>query len=438
MESDLIAALATPAAAGSIGIIRLSGAGIDRISSQLLDRPAVAGRICKRSFLADDRAVIDEGIALLFAAPGSFTGEDVLELQGHGGVAVLDLLLQRCLQLGARQAAPGEFTRRAFANGRISLEQAEGIADLIGATTDRAARLAAASARGAIGDRCRGLSGRLRKLRADIEALIDFSDQDIEPESGARLRAGIGRLAGELAGFTDECRASLALRRSARITLIGAPNVGKSSILNRLAGEQAAIVADEPGTTRDLVRAAVCVNGLAVEVTDTAGLRGGGSRTEREGMRRALASARESDMTIEVRDCRQPDAPAARPEGLPEPDLIALNKIDAGRIDPGADGRRIRISAKTGAGFRLLAERIGRHLAGDGGETTLLARQRHVDALQRAQAELAAAASHDPGAAPELAAELLRRADACLGEIVGAAVADDILGDIFSRFCIGK
>ena len=335
MASDLIAAVATPAAAaGSIGVVRLSGSGIDRISAELLDRPAVAGRICKRTFLAADRSVLDEGIALLFAAPRSFTGEDVLELQGHGGVAVVNRLLQRCLQLGARPAGPGEFSRRAFANGRISLEQAEGIADLIGATTDRAARLAAASAAGAIGRRCREFSKQLREIRANIETFIDFSDQDLEPESAEKVRRRIGELAAALGEFAGECRASLGLRQRLQVAVIGAPNVGKSSILNRLTGEQTAIVAAEAGTTRDLVRATIALGGLAVEVADTAGLRTGGGEVEQEGMRRAREAARGADLIIEVRDCRQPEA-AARPDSLPAPDLTVLNKIDtAGLSSP--------------------------------------------------------------------------------------------------------
>ena len=439
MESDLIAAVATaPGAAGSIGIVRLSGSGIDRISAELLDQPALAGRICKRAFLDADHSVLDEGIALLFAAPRSFTGEDVLELQGHGGIAVVNRLLQRCLQLGARPAGPGEFTRRAFVNGRINLEQAEGIADLIGATTDRAARLAAASARGAIGRRCREFSKQLREIRANIEAFIDFSDQDIEPDSAAKVRASIGELTGRIGEFASECQASLVLRQSMRIALIGAPNVGKSSILNRLTGEATAIVSEEAGTTRDLVRATVAINGLAVEVADTAGLRAHAASVEQEGMQRALEAARGADLTIEVRDCRQPEQAAALPEDLAAPELTVLNKIDAAGIEPGRVQGAIRLSAKTGAGIQLLAEEVSRRLAGSGGETSVLARQRHVDSLHKALELLAEAGSHDPAGCPEVAAELLRAADACLGEIVGVSVADDILGEIFSRFCIGK
>ncbi|MCY4325410.1 MAG: 50S ribosome-binding GTPase [Betaproteobacteria bacterium] len=258
------------------------------------------------------------------------------------------------------------------------------------------------------------------------------------PESATKIRADIEQLANELGALAGQCRSSLTMRQASRITLIGEPNVGKSSILNRLTGEQTAIVDAEAGTTRDLVRATIAINGLAVEIADTAGLRKPAGAIEQEGMRRAHEAARAADLTIEVRDCRQPDRAATAPDQLPAADLIVLNKIDAAGLKPGCDQGVIRLSAKTGAGIDLLAGEIARLLAAGSAETSILARQRHVDALDKALELLSEAAAANPDGDPEVAAELLRSADARLGEIVGVNVADDVLGEIFARFCIGK
>ena len=434
--SDLIAAAATPAGRGGISVVRVSGAGLSSLEAAILNRPARPGRICRRSFLDHAGRAIDSGLALRFVAPASYTGENVLELHAHGGPAVLSRLLKRCCELGARLAGPGEFTQRAFLNGRLDLAQAEGIADLINAATERAATMAAASARGELSTHCLAIDGRLKELRADLEAELDFGDEDIAPPDSAQLRARCGVIATEINNLCARCSRSVALCAGARVALIGAPNVGKSSLLNQLAGTELAIVDAQPGTTRDIVHATCDIHGLAVNLADTAGLRSGAGRIEREGMRRARAAA-EVALVILVEDA---SAATEREADWPQPDLVVRNKIDlVADLGPTRANKTIALSARTGEGIELLRTAISEAIGADAcaEEDMFLARARHVEALSRASSALAEAATMS-WALPETAAEVLRQAHNALGEISGRTVADNILDEIFARFCIGK
>lgn len=429
-SGELIAAAATAQGKGAIGIVRLSGAGAAKLAARLLDRPPRPGRVSRRRFLAADGRVIDEGLVLAFRAPRSFTGEDMLELQGHGGTAVLQALLARCIELGARLADPGEFALRAFGNGKIDLTQAEGIADLINATSARAARLAAASMGGALRSALDGLGAELLAARGQIEAAIDFGeDVDFGGKHLRRMRAGLKRLSARAAELLAECRRAAACQEGASIALVGRPNAGKSSLLNALAGRDAAIVDGRPGTTRDVVAATVEIDGVAATVYDTAGLRDGGSKVEREGMRRARRRQEEADVVVLVQDVRDERPPAA------VHDVLALNKIDLLPRKPRGGGKRVPVAAKTGAGLPALRRALALALGRGGDEPAFLARARHVQALEEAAAALAAAAG---GGELVAAAEHLRRAQERLGTITGAVGVEDLLGEIFARFCIGK
>ncbi|MBF2735183.1 MAG: tRNA uridine-5-carboxymethylaminomethyl(34) synthesis GTPase MnmE [Betaproteobacteria bacterium AqS2] len=430
-SGELIAAAATAQGKGAIGIVRLSGTGAAALAKRLLDRPPRPGRVNRRRFLAADGGVIDEGLVLAFRAPRSFTGEDMLELHGHGGTAVLQALLARCIELGARLAEPGEFALRAFGNGKIDLTQAEGIADLINATSARAARLAAASMGGALRAALDGLGAELLAARGQLEAAIDFGeDVDFGGKHQRRLRADLKRLSARAAALLAECRRAAACQEGASIALVGRPNAGKSSLLNALAGRDAAIVDGRPGTTRDVVTATVEIDGVAATVYDTAGLRDGGSKVEREGMRRARRRQEEADVVVLVQDVRD-ERPAAAAH-----DVLALNKIDLLPQRPRAGGKKVPVAAKTGAGLPALRRALARALGrGGGDEPAFLARARHVRALEEAAAALAAAAA---GGELVAAAEELRRAQERLGTITGAVGVEDLLGEIFARFCIGK
>ena len=431
-DSDLIAAAATAQGKGAIGIVRLSGTGALDVGKSILDRPARIERINRRQFLAADGRVIDAGIALCFRGPRSFTGEDMLELQGHGGVAVQRMLLERCLELGARLAEPGEFSLRAFSNGKLDLTRAEGIADLINATSARAARLAAASMSGALGAALDGLDQELLAVRSGIEAAIDFGE-DVE-FSAKHLRA-LGAAARALsrrgAELLEQCRRAAACQEGASIALVGRPNAGKSTLLNLLCGEDAAIVDSQPGTTRDVVSKPAEIDGIAVMVHDTAGLRPGGAAVEREGMRRTRRMQEAADVVVAVQDAREDEPPAI------EHDLLVLNKIDLLQAKPRSTGKRVAMAAKTGAGLAALRRALARALGAAGDEPAFLARARHVRALEECVQELEAAARSAP-AELVAAAEHLRRAHERLGRITGQTDVEDVLGAIFAQFCIGK
>ncbi len=437
---DTIAALATPAGRGGIGIVRLSGPQVPRIARALLGALPAPRRATLCAARDARGETLDEGIALYFPAPRSYTGEDVLEFHGHGGPVVLHALLAAFLDAGARLAEPGEYTRRAFLNGRVDLAQAEAVADLIDAASQAAARSALRSLSGEFSAAIDALVAGLTELRALTEATLDFPEEELEPLDREEARVRLGRLESALEEVLAKSRQGSLLRSGIHIVLAGRPNVGKSSLLNRLAGEERAIVTAIPGTTRDALRETIQIEGVPVHVVDTAGLRESRDEVERLGVERAWREVARADVVLVVFDAAAGIGPEDRAilEGLPREGerIDVLNKIDlapSARSAPGA----VRVSAKTGAGLADLRQAI---LAAAGwratGEPVFLARERHLRALARAQAHLAAAAAR--GAQWELFAEELRLAQEALGEITGRLSADDLLGEIFARFCIGK
>jgi len=460
-DRDPIAAIATAPGRGGIGIVRVSGADLTPLIDGMLGAGRAGGLVPRHATFArflDARGVaIDEGIALLFPAPHSYTGETVLELQGHGGPVVLQMLLARCLEagrpIGVRVAAPGEFTRRAFLNDRLDLAQAEAVADLIDAGTEAAARSSVRSLAGEFSQRIRALVEALLELRTLVEATLDFPDEEIDFLQAADARGRLAAIRGQLDDVLTRSKQGAVLRHGLNVVLVGAPNVGKSSLLNALAGEEVAIVTPVAGTTRDRIVQPVAVHGILLNVIDTAGLRATDDPVERIGIERTLAEVARADVVLHLVDATAPAADAealaqvGRHAGRGVPVLTVINKVDLTGEEPKAEGERIRLSAKTGAGLdglRAALLDVAGWTASTSGETVFLARERHLQALARAQEHLAAAAScadaeHGYGNAQlDLFAEELRLAGQRLGEITGEVTADDLLGRIFSRFCIGK
>jgi tRNA modification GTPase len=442
---ETIAAIATPAGRGGIGVVRVSGSGARAIAEAVVGTlPAVRHATLAR-FRAPDGGVIDEGIALFFSAPHSYTGEDVLELQGHGGPMVMQLLLRRCLELGARVAEPGEFTRRAFLNDRLDLAQAESVADLIDASSVEAARSAARSLAGEFSERIHRLVDELVELRVHVEACIDFPEEEIDPADRRWQQERIGALRTSLARLFEDARQGAVLREGLTVVLIGRPNVGKSSLLNRLAGDEVAIVTPIAGTTRDYVRATVSLEGVPIHLIDTAGLREAGDEVERIGVERtwrAIESAGAALFIEEGHGIAAEDATLRKrlPANLPVARVV--NKIDltgavAGREAAAAGETLLKVSAKSGAGIAELRTWL-LEVAGwqPHGEGLFMARERHLVALRAASDHLARAA--ETTQAFELQAEELRLSQQSLGRITGEISADALLGEIFSRFCIGK
>ncbi|MEJ2345468.1 MAG: tRNA uridine-5-carboxymethylaminomethyl(34) synthesis GTPase MnmE [Gammaproteobacteria bacterium] len=445
---DTIVAVATPPGRGGIGIVRLSGPLCRTVAAALLERTPEPRRATHAVFRDADGTAIDDGLALYFPAPHSFTGEDVLELHGHGGPVVLDLVVRRCTGLGARLARPGEFSERAFLNDKLDLAQAEAVADLIDSGTELAARAALRSLQGEFSRRVHVLVEGLIALRTHIEAAIDFPDEELDLLADSSLRQRLAALQEDSARLQAAANQGRLLRDGMTLVIAGRPNVGKSSLLNALAGFDSAIVTDVPGTTRDLLREHISLDGLPVHVVDTAGLRATNDVVERIGVDRAWEAAAAADEILLVID----DSAGITREDLTilerlppgPPRLLVRNKIDlsgrAAGAGDGEHGQEVRISARTGTGLQplraLLKARMG---YADGGEGEFLARRRHLDALQRAHAllEQAAAQLLDHGAG-ELAAEDLRQAQLALGEITGEFTSDDLLGRIFATFCIGK
>lgn len=436
-SSDTIAAIATAPGPGAIGIIRVSGPETRRLAVAVLGGvPAPRTASCRR-FMGSGH-LLDEGIALFFPGPHSFTGEDVLELQGHGGPVVLDQVLRQLFALGARQARPGEFSERAFLNGKLDLAQAEAIADLIESRSEAAARGALRSLQGAFSQEVDRITEGLAALRVQLEAAIDFPDEGVDTAPGPAVDQALDALVDALAGLEQRAARGRVLNDGLTVVLLGLPNTGKSSLLNALAGDEAAIVSNLPGTTRDLLRVHLTIAGLPVEVIDTAGLHEGADEVEREGMRRARLAAERADVVLVLVDDRDPRAP---PLSTTAPILRVHNKIDLtgrapGVIRPGT----VALSAITGHGLdalrRALQETSGVGPVADG---TFSARRRHLEALARTRAlvEHGRAAYRAHGAA-ELLAEDLRQAQQVTGEITGRFTTEDLLGRIFSSFCIGK
>jgi tRNA modification GTPase len=424
-------------------VVRVSGPRVREIGAAIggaLPAPRVAHLA---DFNGGDGALIDRGLVVFFPAPHSYTGEDVLELQGHGGPMVMRQLLERCLQLGARMAMPGEFTQRAFLNDRIDLAQAESVADLIDAASVEAARSAARSLAGDFSRRIHGLVEQLTWLRAHVEACIDFPEEEIDPATLEEQERAVARLLEDMAALRSEARQGAVLRDGLTVALAGRPNVGKSSLLNQLAGEDVAIVTPIAGTTRDYVRATVTLEGVPIHLVDTAGLREAKDEVERIGVERALKAAREAGAVMlvctEGEDSTQEQA-VLREVPASVPRVRVVNKIDLGAQAPRVETRQgqtsIYLSAKTGAGIANLRAWL---LEAAGwvphGEGLFMARARHVRALERAEDHLQGAARQQ---ALELKAEELRLAQQALGAITGEVSADDLLGSIFSTFCIGK
>jgi tRNA modification GTPase len=437
---DLIAAIATAPGRGGVGVVRVSGAEIAPLATAILGRLPEPRRATFTRFLDRDGEVLDEGIALYFAAPHSFTGEQVLELQGHGGPVVLNLILQRCVELGARLAAPGEFTRRAYLNGKFDLAQAEAVADLIDAASGEAARSAVRSLSGVFSARIAELVEALTRLRMLVEATLDFPEEEIDFLRDADAFGRLDAIDASLRAVRAQAKQGVLLREGLTVVLIGQPNVGKSSLLNQLAGYEAAIVTEIAGTTRDAVREAIQVQGVPLHIIDTAGLRDTDDAVEKIGIARTWDAVGKADVALLLVDAAHGvgEREVAILQRLPGVARLTLhNKIDVTLDAPRAVGDEIWLSAKTGAGVELLREKLleaaGWQAAGEG---AFMARARHLDALGRAAGHLAAARA--AAVQLELFAEELRLAQAALSEITGEFTADDLLGEIFSKFCIGK
>jgi tRNA modification GTPase len=447
---DTIVAIASAHGRGAVGVIRVSGPNVPLIGVAILGALPPPRHARFTQFLDRDGTSLDEGLALYFPAPDSYTGEHVLELQGHGGALILDMLLARLLDLPCRMARPGEFSERAFLNGKMDIAQAEAVADLIDAGTAAAARAAVRTMQGEFSERINDLQARIAELRMLVEAAIDFPDEELDFISMDAVQTHLATVFAAFDSIAAAARQGALLREGLNVVIAGRPNAGKSSLLNQLVGDEVAIVADSPGTTRDVLRQHLHLDGLPLNLIDTAGLRTAADAVEAEGVRRARTELGKADRVLYVLDAAAADdrdAPdwAADLEQLPPrvPVTLLMNKIDLtaaqARIDESAVPPRIYLSAKTGAGLPLLRA----HLKATAGyvENTgaLSARRRHLDALQRARRAVEAAAENQAAMRGfELFAEELRLAQLALSEITGEVTSDDLLGEIFSSFCIGK
>ena len=448
MNKGTIAAIATAPGRGGVGVIRISGSNLLPFAFALTGKSPKPRYATLADFLAADGSTIDTGLLLYFPNPHSFTGEDVLELQGHGGPVVLQLLLARCLDLGARLAEPGEFSRRAFLNGKMDLAQAEAVADLIDAATASAARSAVRSLQGEFSRAIGELNEELINLRMLVEATLDFPEEDIDFLKAADAFGRLERLQRKLAEIYDRAGQGKLLQAGLHVVLAGQPNVGKSSLLNRLAGDDLAIVTPIAGTTRDALRSTIQIEGIPLHIIDTAGLRETDDEVERIGIERSWKEIERSDVVLLLVDSRTGVTEADREilERLPKnlQRITIYNKIDlAGRPSERhdeADGVAISLSAKANQGIDLLRQELLRIAGWHQTEDVFIARERHLRALATAQEHVAGARSVVEGVLPalELFAEELRLAQQALGEITGEFTADDLLGVIFSRFCIGK
>ncbi len=445
-DRDTIAAVATAPGRGAIGVVRVSGRALGAFVTEICGAALTPRRATQRAFRDDRGELIDQGIAIYFVAPHSYTGEDILEIQGHGGPLVIQQLLRRCVQLGARLAEPGEFTRRAFLNGKLDLTQAEGVIDVIEATSTQALRCALRSLQGEFSKEIHRLNDLITELRVSVEATIDFPVEDVAETNEEKTRASLERLRAGLGALLSAAQQGAVLREGLHVVLAGEPNVGKSSLLNALAGEDLAIVTDIPGTTRDSIRQTINLDGVPIQLTDTAGLRDTADAVERAGIDRAWTMISHADALLIVVDATQGDdltertaIPSRLPAGIPR--IRVMNKIDLlGRtpsVEATADGPRIWISARTGAGLVELKNELLKIAGWQGrAETAFLGRERHLQSLKSAASRFQQAGMNL--ARLELVAEELRLAQRDLAAITGEYSADDLLGEIFSRFCIGK
>jgi tRNA modification GTPase len=446
---DTIVAAATPPGRGGIGIVRISGPKTPEIGAVMLGELPQARRATFAPFLDAQQQAIDAGLALFFPSPHSYTGEHVLELHGHGGPVVIEAVVSRALQLGARRALPGEFTQRAFLNDKLDLTQAESIADIIDAGSQQAARAAMRSLQGEFSAMVQGLTEAVIDLRTYVEAAIDFPEEEIDFLADRQLEERLANVREHFAGVEQSARQGRLLREGMTVVIAGRPNAGKSSLLNRLAGYDAAIVTAIPGTTRDILRERIDIDGMPLHVLDTAGLRERADDVEREGIRRAEAEIARADRVLFVIDTPEdPDGRSFVEESkrLPEhvPVTLVFNKCDLARGIPVADTisgpPRITVSALRGDGLGALREHLKSAMGFTPVDTgTVSARARHLNALERARACVEEAARQlQERRAGELVAEELRAAQQALGEVTGEFTTDDLLGRIFSSFCIGK
>lgn len=452
-DRETIAAVATAPGRGGIGVVRVSGARAKALAITLSGREPIARHAHYGPFHADDGEVIDEGLMLFFPGPHSFTGEDVLELQGHGGPVVMDMLLRRCVELGARLARPGEFSERAFLNDKLDLAQAEAIADLIEASSAQAARNAVRSLQGEFSRRVHQLTEMLIQLRIYVEAAIDFPEEEIDFLADGHVLGLLDGVRAELSTVLREAGQGSLLREGMTVVIAGLPNAGKSSLLNALAGREAAIVTDIAGTTRDILREHIHIDAMPVHIIDTAGLRDTDDQVERIGVERAIKAIEDADRILLMVDANTsptgasespwPDVLVTRPDPLRT--TLIRNKADlTGEpigLSTGSDGETtLNLSARSGQGLDVLREHLKTCMGYDQtAESGFSARRRHLDALRQAQQHLDHGhAQLTLAGAGELLAEDLRQAQQALGEITGSFSSDDLLGRIFSSFCIGK
>lgn len=449
-STDIIAANATPPGRGGIGVVRVSGKSLQSLALSVIGYVPKPRHATLSKFLDEDGAAIDQGIALYFPSPHSYTGEDVLELQGHGGPAVMNLLLSRCLSAGARLAQPGEFTLRAFLNGKLDLAQAESVADIIDASTGEAARCAMRSLQGEFSAVIVDLVQALTDLRMLVEATLDFPEEEAVALQQANVHGRLEALLSRLDDVLAAAEQGSLLREGVSVVLVGQPNVGKSSLMNQLAGEETAIVTEIPGTTRDAIRQTIEIEGIPFHLIDTAGLRETDDLVEKIGIARAHAAIEKADLALLLIDRRLGAALEDRAivKSLPAklPVIRVYNKIDlldaVPQVGGGEDGPSIYLSAKTGAGIDLLRRKL-LEMAGwqpyMDAEGIFMARQRHVEALMESRRYLRSALELARQEVQlDLLAEELRTAQQTLSSITGEFSADDLLGEIFSRFCIGK
>lgn len=452
-STSTIAAMATAPGRGGVGVIRLSGKNLLGLAQQISGgKTPLPRKALYTDFFDADGQVIDNGLLLYFAAPASFTGEDVVELQGHGGPVVMQMLLSRCLELGAKAAEPGEFTKRAFLNNKLDLAQAESVADLIDASSRSAARMAVRSLKGVFSSQIHDLVDNLVTLRMLVEATLDFPEEEIDFLEAADARGKLAALQNRLRDILGSAQQGAILREGMKVVLVGAPNVGKSSLLNAMAGDDVAIVTDIAGTTRDTVREQVTLDGVPVHIVDTAGLRETDDVVEQIGIERSRRAVHEADVALILIDPREglnaktQSILAGLPDNLKK--IEVHNKTDLSGEEAGVFSDRhhgltgaqtlIKLSAKTGAGLDLLKKALLDEIGWQGeSESLFLARTRHIQALNAAAGELDCAVLCGNNQL-ELLAEHLRLAQAACSEITGEFTADDLLGVIFSRFCIGK
>lgn len=444
-NKDTIAAIATAPGRGGVGVVRVSGAELSQLAVAISGRQPAPRQATLVSFKAADGAIIDQGLLLYFPGPKSFTGEDVIELHGHGGPVVMQMLLARCIELGARVAQPGEFSQRAFLNDKIDLAQAEAIADLIDATTAGAVRSAQRSLSGEFSRSVNALVAQLIELRMLVEATLDFPEEEIDIIRDTDASQRLQGLRDAVAALSARARQGSLLRTGLHVVLAGLPNVGKSSLLNRLAGQDRAIVTEVAGTTRDTLRETIQVEGIPLHIIDTAGLRETEDAVERIGIARTWSEIEKADIVLQLVDARGGETPAdhAVAVKLPArvPRIVIHNKCDLAGLPPRREEDKrythIWLSAKQGQGMELLHDELLRLAGWAGhGEDVIMARERHLTAIAVASGRLDQAASQLREL--ELCAEELRLAQQALSEITGEFTPDDLLGEIFSRFCIGK